>query len=208
MQPGLDQLRDIQGITGVSWWPLATGWWLLLAVLVALAFAAYHWRTILRLRVPIPGITLGTWRWDAAAQLRSLRRRAREGQEPKTTVDELSELLRRIAMARWGRESCAGLTGEEWLAWLAAKDPAGFPWEVRGRLLATAPYAPPGALSERDILALIDAAYSWVSAPNPKPARSDTGKSGRGLARIAGLLSWGRSAPAGAGSPVPESRHV
>jgi hypothetical protein len=208
MQPGLDQLRDIQGITGVSWWPLATGWWLLLAVLVALAFAAYHWRTILRLRVPIPGITLGTWRWDAAAQLRSLRRRAREGQDPKTTVDELSELLRRIAMARWGRESCAGLTGEEWLAWLAAKDPAGFPWEVRGRLLATAPYAPPGALSERDILALIDAAYSWVSAPNPKPARSDTGKSGRGLARIAGLLSWGRSAPAGAGSPVPESRHV
>lgn len=208
MQPGLDQLRDIQGITGVPWWPLATGWWLLLAVLVALAFAAYHWRTILRLRVPIPGITLGTWRWDAAAQLRSLRRRAREGQDPKATVDELSQLLRRIAMARWGRESCAGLTGEEWLAWLATKDPAGFPWEVRGRLLATAPYAPRGALSERELLALVDAAYTWVSAPDPKPARGDVGKSGRGLARIVELLPWGRPAPAGAGSPVPESRHV
>ena len=73
MQPGLDQLRDIRGIEGVPWWPLAPGWWMILAALVTLAFAAYHWRTILRLRVPIPGITLGTWRWDAAAQLRALR---------------------------------------------------------------------------------------------------------------------------------------
>jgi len=191
MQPGLDQLRDIRGIEGVPWWPLAPGWWMLIAAVAALAFAAYHWRTILRLRVPIPGITLGTWRWDAAAQLRALRRRAREGQEAKTTVGELSELLRRIAMARWGRDACAGLNGEEWLSWLAAKDPAGFPWEVRGQILLTAPYSPPGARAEADLLALIDAAYAWVSAPNPKPA---TWKGRWALDRIAGLLPLGRSA--------------
>lgn len=194
MQPGLDQLRDIQGISGVPWWPLATGWWLLLAALVTIAFAAYHWRFILRLRVPIPGITLGTWRWDAAAELRALRRRAREGQDPKVTAGQLSELLRRVAMARWGRESCAGLNGAEWLAWLTAKDPAGFPWEVRGKLLATAPYSPPGDLGERDLLALIDATYSWVSAPDPKPPRGTKGRSVLGLGRFAELLPWGRPA--------------
>ena len=191
MQPGLDQLRDIRGIEGVPWWPLAPGWWLLLAALAVIAFAAYHWRTILRLRVPIPGITLGTWRWDAAAQLRALRRRAREGQEAKTTVGELSELLRRIAMARWGRDACAGLNGEDWLSWLAAKDPAGFPWEVRGQILLTAPYSPPGTRGGEDLLALIDAAYAWVSAPNPKPA---TGKGPWAIGRIADLVPWGRSA--------------
>lgn len=189
MQPGLDQLRDIQGISGVPWWPLASGWWILIAGTVALAFAIYHWRFILRLRVPIPGITLGTWRWDAAAALRALRRGAREGQDPKQTAGELSELLRRIAMARWGRESCAGLNGEAWLAWLAAKDPAGFPWQERGKLLVTAPYAPRGTLGERDLLALIDAAFAWVSAPDPKPARG-TGR--WGLPRIGDLRPWGR----------------
>jgi Domain of unknown function (DUF4381) len=191
MQPALDQLRDIQGIGSVPWWPLATGWWLLMAALVVVAFALYHWRFILRLRVPIPGITLGTWRWDAAAALRSLRRRAHEGQDPKQTVGELSELLRRIAMARWGRESCAGLNGETWLAWLAVKDPTGFPWEQRGRLLITAPYAPPGALGERDLLALIDAAFAWVSAPDPKPA---AGVKGSGIGRVFRLATWTRSA--------------
>lgn len=192
MEPGLGQLRDIQGITNVPWWPLATGWWLLLAALVLLAFAAYHWRAILRLRVPIPGITLGTWRWDAAAQLRSLRRRAREGQDPKTTVGELSELLRRIAMARWGRTPCAGLTGEEWLAWLAARDPAGFPWESRGQLLITAPYAPPGALGERDLLALIEATLVWVSAADPRPAPGAKGQSRWGLRWIGGRRPFRR----------------
>lgn len=187
MQPGLDQLRDIQGITGVPWWPLAPGWWLLLAVLVVIAYAAFHWRAILRLRVPVPGITLGTWRWDAAAQLRSLRRRARADQDAKTTAGELSELLRRIAMARWGRDACAGLNGEDWLAWLAARDPKGFPWEARGRLLISAPYAPAGPLSDRDLFALIDAAYAWISAADPKPER----KSRRwGLGWISGLVPW------------------
>ena len=203
MQTGLDQLRDIQGIDGVPWWPLAPGWWLVLATLVALAFAIYHWRTILRLRVPIPGITLGTWRWDAAAQLRALRRRARDGQDAKTTAGELSELLRRVAMARWGRGSCAGLNAEEWLAWLTAKDPTGFPWEVRGQALITAPYAPAGRRTEGDLLALIDAAYAWVSAPDPNPA---TGPRRWGLGRISRLVSWG--APPEVPRAVPERHHV
>lgn len=194
MEPGLSQLRDIQGITSVPWWPPATGWWLLLTALVALAITAYHWRLVLRLRVPIPGITLGTWRWDAAVELRSLRRRAREGQDPKKTVGELSELLRRIAMARWGRRSCAGLTGEDWLAWLAARDPAGFPWEARGRLLITAPYAPRGSMGERDLLALIEAAFVWVSAPDPRPAPSARGRARWGLRWILGRRLPGRLA--------------
>jgi hypothetical protein len=189
MQPGLEQLRDIQGITGVPWWPLAPGWWLILAAFVVIAYATYHWRAILRLRVPIPGITLGTWRWDAAAQLRSLRRRALAEQDAKTTAGELSELLRRIAMARWGRDACAGLNGEDWLAWLGAKDPKGFPWRERGRLLISAPYAPAGPLSDRDLFALIDAAYAWVSAPDPKPQRESRRW---GLGWISGLVPWAR----------------
>jgi hypothetical protein len=160
----LSRLRDIQGIDGVPWWPPAPGWWLMLGALVLLVLAAWGWRSTLRLRIPIPGVTLGHWRWDAARALRDLRRRLRGGLDAKTAAAELSELLRRIAMAREGRAACAGLTGADWLAWLAERDPAGFPWRERGRVLIEAPYAPPGAGAGADLAALVDAAYAWVAA--------------------------------------------
>jgi hypothetical protein len=99
--------------------------------------------------------------------LRDLSRRARTGQDVKTLAGELSELLRRIAMARLGRPACAGLTGADWLDWLAAHDPNGFPWHERGRVLLVAPYAPPGA-GAADLQTLIEAAEGWVSAGDPK----------------------------------------
>lgn len=160
-------LRDIHDIPPIPWWPPAPGWWLLLAGLLLVGYVIWRWRVPLSLRVPIPGITLGTWRWDAAAALRDLRRRVRAGQDSKATAGELSELLRRIAMARLGRPACAGLTGPAWLEWLSAKDPNGFPWLERGRLLLVAPYAPPGA-QKADLEALIEAAEGWVRTREPK----------------------------------------
>lgn len=200
IRPGIDQLRDIRGIESVPWWPPAEGWWLLLAAIVLIALALYHWRTLLRLRIPIPGITLGTWRWDAAQALRVLRRRAeRSEQDAKTTAGELSELLRRIAMARLGRDACAGLVGKDWLDWLTEHDPAGFAWSSRGALLIDMPYAPPGRAAGGELLALIDAAYAWVTVSDPKGGDGRGGMLGR-LGRFA-PASWSRgSAREGVGA--------
>lgn len=143
MVPGVEQLRDIHGIQGAPWWPPGPGWWLLALALLALIFLGWRYRAKLRLAIPpIPFLPVGGWRWDAARQLRDLRRRA-EGQDGKQTAAELSELLRRIAMARCGRDTCAGLTGEDWLAWLRSNDPQGFDWSQQGRALLEIPYAPP-----------------------------------------------------------------
>jgi len=169
MYPGVDQLRDIHGIHGVPWWPPAPGWWLLAGAICALGFLIWRFRTTIRLRIPpLPVFTVGSWRWDAARQLRKLRARA-PTQDLKQTASDLSELIRRIAMARLGRESCAGLTGEPWLQWLAGNDPKGFEWTDRGRVLLEAPYSPPGVSSHtQDLLTLIDAAYEWVAAEDKK----------------------------------------
>jgi hypothetical protein len=162
----IPMLRDIHEIPPIPWWPPAPGWWLLGLALLLLIIGGWRWRARLSLRIPIPGITLGSWRWDAAVALRDLRSRAGKGQDVKQIIGELSELLRRIAMARLGRQACAGLTGNGWLDWLATHDPNGFPWRERGRLLIDAPYAPAGALGRhtgaKDVLSLIDAALAWV----------------------------------------------
>jgi hypothetical protein len=169
MVPGIDQLRDIHGIQSVPWWPPALGWWLIAATIVILCYLAWRWRTSIRLRIPpLPVFNIGSWRWDAARQLRALRRRAQE-QDIKQTAGELSELLRRVAMARLGRDTCAGLTGEDWLDWLKGNDPAGFDWSSGGRLLLDAPYAPAGAQGKNDELRrLLDATQDWIAAEDPK----------------------------------------
>jgi len=163
MFPGVEQLRDIHGIQGVPWWPPGPGWWLLAAAVLALAVLIWRFRAKLRLQIPpIPFFTVGSWRWDAAWQLRDLRKRA-STQDGKQTAGELSELLRRIAMARLGRDVCAGLTGQDWLAWLQGNDPRGFDWSREGRALLEVPYAPPADVKRsQELFMLIDAAYGWV----------------------------------------------
>jgi len=163
MYPGVEQLRDIHGIQGIPWWPPGPGWWLLILAVLALGFLVWHFRAKLRLVIPpIPIFTLGSWRWDAARRLRDLRRRA-PSQDGKQTAAELSELLRRIAIARLGRDACAGLAGQDWLAWLRDQDPKGFDWSQQGQPLLEIPYAPPGNPRQaRELLPLIDAAYDWV----------------------------------------------
>jgi hypothetical protein len=173
--PPVAMLRDIHDIPPIPWWPPAPGWWLLAIAGTLLALFVWRSRARISLRIPIPGITLGSWRWEAAAALRDLRRRTGKGQDTKQILGELSELLRRIAMARLGRPSCAGLTGTAWLDWLAAQDPNGFPWPDRGRILIDAPYAPADALHNRvgakDLLSLINAALAWVEVRDPPPGR-------------------------------------
>jgi hypothetical protein len=178
MNEAVQQIRDIHGFVGVPWWPPGPGWWVLATGLIFLTLLAWRFRAQLRLRIPIPVITLGDWRWDAARQLRALRRRVqRDELGLKEAAGSVSELLRRIAMARLGRPACAGLTGKDWLAWLHANDPNRFDWAARGGLLLDAPYAPPVDTGVKtrlaDLIALIDAAHDWVATEQPKQKKPE-----------------------------------
>ena len=167
VETGIPVLRDIHGLDAVPWWPLAPGWWLLagLLALLVVAAAGRYW-----LLYYSPWIG---WRGDARRQLRTLKQLLRV-EDPRDIADRLSELLRRIAMAHSGRREAAGLTGDDWLHWLATHDNSGFDWEQRGQLLLTAPYMPPSLAVARDELsALITAARHWIDAATPvkRPGR-------------------------------------
>lgn len=169
-------LRDIHGLDAVPWWPLATGWWYVIAgiVLVAVLFAAGYW---LMRYAPWLG-----WRRDAHRQLRALKK-ALPREDPRVVAGKLSELLRRIAMARSGRKGVAGLTGENWLQWLAGQDTSRFDWEKRGGILLQAPYMPPAMeVERRELGVLIRAAMRWIDATQPAVG-------GRGLAGLRSLLT-------------------
>jgi hypothetical protein len=155
-----DRLRDIRGLDTISWWPPGPGWWLVVLLIPLLLWVVSRWSppALARLkprRRPV-------WQRAAARELRELRRRIGKD-DLKTLSGELSELLRRVAMARCGRESCAGLSGQDWLAWLKRHDPLGFDWEKHGLVLTRVAYAPPGKYGSATVLqTLIDAALAWT----------------------------------------------
>lgn len=159
----VNRLHDIHELDPVSAWPLATGWWLLLAAvaaLILLIIVLRRWRPDWQRYLPQRG-----WSRHAASELNRLHERVGRS-DARTLSAELSELLRRIAIARCGRRHCAGLYGKAWLAWLADHDPDGFDWRDHGQLLLALPYAPPGEAAEAPRLhVLIDAALAWTTMP-------------------------------------------
>lgn len=167
MDPNAAQIRDIHGLDPITWWPPGPGWWLLVVALLGLGWLLWRYgRLVSLIHFPVP--VLGDWRWDAARQLLDLRRRLPR-QAHKVTAGELSELLRRIAMARHGRDQCAGLTGGAWLAWLREQDPRGFDWTREGAILVQAPYAPPSKGGDIEQLRrLIDATQNWLAIRREK----------------------------------------
>ncbi|MGB5260943.1 MAG: DUF4381 domain-containing protein [Gammaproteobacteria bacterium] len=156
MQDAGNILRDIHDLDAIPWWPLAPGWWWVIGV-VGLLLALAGIRYWIRYSGIMPG-----WRGDARRQLRELKRALRKG-DPRDVAGQLSILLRRIAIARSGRDQAAGLAGEAWLAWLEQDDRNGFKWSKGAVVLLQAPYMPPEIEVQSDEVArLLNAAMRWV----------------------------------------------
>ncbi len=155
MNPLLEQLHDIESIDAVSWWPLAIGWWILIgvSVLFVTSLAIYAAYRIAFKR---------SWKRDTFDKLDSLERNLSENTARQALIS-LSEYIRRIAIRRYSRKECAGLSGEAWLKWLSAHDPSEFDWENKGAVLIDIPYAPLNATFSTDNLQeLIKAIRCWV----------------------------------------------
>jgi hypothetical protein len=151
-----DQLHDIEGLDTIPWWPLAPGWWLLIGIvllLIMIGIILLHRRRQAKNKYP-------DWRVIAKREWLSLH--PSQG-SPRDQLIFLSILLRRVAIQRHGRESCAGLSGKDWLAWLTKNDPQGFDWQKNGRIIIELPYCPPGTpIDEAEVKTLYQAIQAWI----------------------------------------------
>ncbi len=186
----MEQLRDIRGLDALPWWPLPPGWWFLMAALLSMLLLVYILRYWWRQG---PG---RDWRSEAVRQVGALRERLAWA-DARTLAGELSELLRRIAIARVGRRGCAGLVNEAWLAWLEAHDPNGFAWRTEGQILIRLPYAPPGDRSSAARLGpLVDAAEQWARSAD-EPTTTAFARQEAGLARVRAWVNQRLGGPKG-----------
>ncbi|MGI9286036.1 MAG: DUF4381 domain-containing protein [Pseudomonadales bacterium] len=111
-QNPLDQLRDIHLPEAVGMWPLAPGWWLLLA-LCLLALVLLVWQIYTRQRDT-------RYRKLAVAELEVHYQNFQHSEELADYISASQEILRRVALHRYAdrRAAIAPLSGSAWISFL------------------------------------------------------------------------------------------
>ena len=151
-------LRDLHLPDVIGWWPLAPGWWVVLAITVGV-LAYFTWRLYRRWQFYAP-------RRFALGELARFEAEYLEHRNPAMLGKQLSELLRRSMLAYTPREEVAGLTGEDWLVWLDDGMPLPYFHTEGGKSLLNLPYRDPeGDFSDVDVNALVAAVRMRIGAP-------------------------------------------
>lgn len=109
----LAQLAPAHAPPPPGWWPLAPGWWALALLVVLAIVAVWYWQRRAQARL-------------RRAALRELAQLERAAAGDAELARGLEHLVRRYAVARFGTESVANLSGARWLAFVAAR--GGMDW--------------------------------------------------------------------------------
>jgi hypothetical protein len=120
----LAQLAPSHAPPPASWWPLAPGWWGLAILIVAAIVGMLVWwrRRPMRLR---------------RAALRELKQLEAAADDAALACG-LQQLVRRFAVARFGRAAVAGLSGERWIGFVVAHGGTDWAGETGAGLLQAA----------------------------------------------------------------------
>lgn len=158
MDPTELPLRPLHLPDPIGWWPLAPGWWFVIALLLA----------------GIGWLVLRAWqKYQFLAPQRCAMRTLAEVEsdyltrrDPLMLGRQLSELLRRSMLAYAPRHEVAGLTGDAWLEWLDRDLPVPYFHTEGGKSLLQLPYRDPnGDFSDVDVNALLAAVRMRLATP-------------------------------------------
>ncbi|WP_028581062.1 DUF4381 domain-containing protein [Desulfogranum japonicum] len=142
----------------VSWWPLAPGWWAILALgLTCILFFFYMTEKKQQ----------EAWRDKAMTLLDSIFQNTAQETSPHLLAKQTSILLRRICKSRFPENPGIHLVGEEWLHFLdncayGPEQKQSFFHNETGQQLLRATYDRSVSVLDRD--ALYTACLSWIKA--------------------------------------------
>ena len=133
--PAAPLLKDIHLPDAISWWPLAPGWWvLMLCILALLCLLFVLIRAVRRYRHKRQPYR------QASQVLLKIRATFVLDQDKMHLLQQLSALLRQVAISYFGRTQVAGLTGQHWLQFLDTHLPGQHFTQGDGRVFAVLPY--------------------------------------------------------------------
>ena len=153
--PAALPLRDIHLPETAGWWPPAPGWWIVPALVFAIAAMAWYCRLLYRRR-KYSAVSM------ARKELDGIRARYDADRDARHCVEALSGLLRRLCISVFPRAETAGLTGNEWLAFLQERQGNNAAEGLRdlAGILLEAPYRP--QVGEQEVETLIGFCSNWI----------------------------------------------
>lgn len=155
MNDPLQELRDIHLPAFPDGWPLAPGWWVLLAViLVVIALGVWAFRYYQELQYSAPRVAL--------LELERLQGQYAQDHDAQGLIVGLSALMRRTAISIYPRQEVASLSGQQWLLWLDHHSDHDKPFSQGvAKILADAPYQP--TLGEVDCDSVVQTCQQWIA---------------------------------------------
>ena len=146
----LAKLRDIHFPAPIHWWPLAPGWYFLMMLILALlGFLLYKsYCSYLNKRA----------KYQALKLLKSYQQEYESHHNSQLSSMNVSELLRRVALAYFPRDKVAGLQGDAWLEFLN-KTSKGLSFTELRDVLLELPYQ---AEKKSDLRPLFHCAKMWI----------------------------------------------
>lgn len=158
----LDRLHDIIVPAPAPWWPLAAGWYWVMAFVIIVLLTALM-RGLVRWQH-------NRYRREALAELSRQEVALKNTELRSQTLLGVSELLKRTALTAFPREYVATLTGPKWFEFLDRTGKGSNFSDTLGPLLEKSVYDPrtAGALDELKLRALIQAVRHWVKRHDPQ----------------------------------------
>ena len=151
----LAQLKDIHLPEPISWWPLAPGWYVLLAFIICVTLGIVLYITK-RQRHALP-------KKHALKLLNTYKNQYQQNSNAPLISSQIAELLKRVALVYYPRAQVASMTGDDWLAFLnhTAK---GVDFKSVQELLLDLPFkkAELHAKDSLDLTPLIHNAELWI----------------------------------------------
>ncbi len=158
-KPVLD-LKDIHLPEPISWWPLASGWWLLLTCLALLAVIVFFMKKSRQKKQLNREINI---------EINKIKSQFYRTKNKYELAQSLSVLLRRSSISFYSEKDVAGLTGEQWLAFLDDKTTTNSFSNAEkfqsktGNALIVAPYLPTTSDFDFDAKALLRLCENWLT---------------------------------------------
>ena len=151
-QDPLAQLHPLREPELIGWWPLAPGWWFLLALLfIACTALAYWLRHRYRQRA---------YRRQAERQLRALLASYQDNGDAVVFTAEINKLLKATALSAFPQRGVAAASGEKWRTLLNETLPDASPGNNFGPEFDELSYRPgPPALEPERLHKL---ALAWI----------------------------------------------
>jgi LPXTG-motif cell wall-anchored protein len=158
-RPGRKKLHKTPPPEPIKWVPQTMGWYVLLGLLIVAA-AWWGYRRFRRFRG-------NRYRRLALDELRAIENSLARPETRVGAIAEIPNLLKRTALSVFPRNEVAGLSGEEWFAFLDRTMGGHEFGSAEGRILSELAYAPAPlleGLSDQSIDDLLRLVRRWIQA--------------------------------------------